>query len=138
MSSMTAVEQFARAPVCSLIGWFALEDHLASAAACPIRVAIALRWPPNRCELLLVGSLSVLWKKIADGRAAIAHRGPRDVRNGRWSMVGWRWLTPVRAAAAGREWRRLRRRPLGIVALKNYPQPRWGHKGFNAARRYGD
>jgi hypothetical protein len=30
--------------------------------------------------------LSVLWKKFADGRVAIRHRGPRDVAG--WSMVG--------------------------------------------------
>ena len=28
---------------------------------------------------------SVFWKKIADGRVAIAHRGPRDVSEGVWS-----------------------------------------------------
>jgi hypothetical protein len=32
-------------------------------------------------------SLSVFWKKIADGWVAIAHRGPRDVADVRWSLA---------------------------------------------------
>ena len=40
---------------------------------------------PGRSELILVRSLSGFWKKIADGRVAITHRGPRDICDGRWS-----------------------------------------------------
>ena len=52
---------------------------------------------------------------IADGRVAIAHRGSRDVRDGRWSIV--------RVVVGGRSGgeARARPRPLGIVALNNYP-----------------
>ena len=49
--------------------------------------------------------------------------GPRDVRDGRCSMIGYRRLAAGRTRGRGRSrWRRRRRRPLGVVALKNYPR----------------
>ena len=47
--------------------------------------------PPSRCDQLLVRALSVFSKKIADGRIAIAHSGPRDVagRSADGSQGAW-------------------------------------------------
>src|SRR5262249_60772301 len=56
--------------------------------------------PPSRCEQLLVRSLSAFWKipnrhklqkffyrKSQYGGSRFAHRGPRDVRDRRWSLA---------------------------------------------------
>ena len=45
--------------------------------------------PARCCEQLLIRSLSVFWKKIADGRAATAVPGPMSPgwRDGRWART---------------------------------------------------
>jgi hypothetical protein len=40
----------------------------------------------NRTDAVYVRSLSALLEKIADGRVAIAHQGPKRRSDGRWSL----------------------------------------------------